>query len=249
MENRAIRISALILTILVVSGTASASGRSYLRSVTSSGPVAYYRLNEASGDTAHTVSGSYAGRYVSSPNLGRRGLIHDTNRAPHFSGNDRIVANSLSARSHWPGLTLEAWVRVSQNSEEEHILVFSTRDGNQAPAILHDQPTKAFKYRDGQTTAYSTTIPKVGRVYYVVATINSSNEGTLYVNGRAQDHFTSSRRPLSNGRFTIGADYDCHSCNGRPTVDTFWHGKIDEAAVYDHALSASKVAAHYRAGL
>jgi Concanavalin A-like lectin/glucanases superfamily len=249
MRKHPIRIAALVLTLLLCAGTAMASGSSYPNAVNASGPIAYYRLDETSGTTAHTVSGVYNGTYTVSPNLGQTGLVHNTDQAPGFSGNDRVVANSLSRRTSWPGLTLEAWVLVTQTTQEEHIMVFSTWDGNQAPAILHDQPTKKFKYRDGYTTAYSTTIPQIGKVYYVVATIDTSNHGTLYVNGQAQAHFTTQKRPLSNGLFTIGADYDCHSCNGNPVVDTYWHGKIDEAAVYDRALSASEVTAHYQAGL
>jgi Concanavalin A-like lectin/glucanases superfamily len=249
MKAHPIRIAALVLTLLLCAGSAMASGSSYPNAIAASKPIAYYHLAETSGTTAHTVSGSYNGTYMTSPNLGQSGLVHNSNQAPSFSGNDRVVANSLSSRTNWPGLTLEAWVLVTQNTQEEHILVFSTWDGNQLPAILHDQPSKKFKYRDGSNTAYSTTIPQVGKVYYVVATIDNSNHGTLYVNGQAQDHFTSNRRPASNGMFTIGADYDCHSCNGNPVVDTYWHGKIDEAAVYDRALSQSEVTAHYQAGL
>jgi Concanavalin A-like lectin/glucanases superfamily len=249
MRSHPTRIAALVLTVLVFAGTALASESTYPNSVSTSKPIAYYRLSETSGSTAKTVLGTYPGTYMGSPTLGQSSLVHNANQAPSFSGNDRIIANSLSRRTSWPGLTLEAWVLVTQNTQEEHIIVFSTWDGNQAPAILHDQPSKAFKYRDGLTTAYSTTIPQAGKVYYVVATIDTSNHGTLYVNGQAQAKFTSSRRPLSNGLFTIGADYDCHSCNGKPVVDTYWHGKIDEAAVYDRALSASEVSAHYQAGL
>jgi hypothetical protein len=242
-------IAGLIFTAVLITGTALASGSTYPNSVARSRPIAYYRLAETSGTTARTMAGSYAGTYMGSPGLGRWGLVHNTNKASGFSGNDRVVANSLSRRTRrWPGLTLESWVSVTQNTLEEHIIVFSTWDGSQAPAILHDQPSRRFKYRDGYAEAYSTTIARVGRVYYVVATIGTGNRGTLYVNGRAQAHFWSSRRPLSNGLFTIGADYDCHSCNGKPTVDTHWHGKIDEVAVYDRALSPREVSAHYRAG-
>ena len=82
----------------------------------------------------------------------------------------------------------------------------------------------------------------------MVATIDGSNHGTLYVNGVSEATFTSSAQPQKNGLFTIGADYDCHGCK-TPSTTSFWHGRIGEAAVYDYALSSSQVAAHYQAGL
>jgi hypothetical protein len=44
--------------------------------------------------------------------------------------------------------------------------------------------------------------------------------------------------------FTIGAEYDTG-----PTAESFFHGEIAGVAVYDHALAAATVMAHYQAGL
>jgi hypothetical protein len=214
-------------------------------------PVAYWHLGEPSGLTATDSAGSYDGRYVGSPLLGRLGLIINwSDTCPRLDGvDDRITANSLAAGVDWShGFTLEAWVRVKQRTAEEHLMSFNLSDGGNGPAILRDEPTDRFKYRDGDGTsgheAFSTTIPRVRRRYYVVVAVNGSGGGALYVNGAKQATFTTpARPPSSGGLFTIGAEYDLG-----PTLESFWHGRIDEVAVYDHALSPTRVTAHWMAG-
>ena len=45
------------------------------------------------------------------------------------------------------------------------------------------------------------------------------------------------------GLFTIGAVYDC--C---PKPTAFYRGILDESAIYNYALSATRVHAHWSAG-
>jgi hypothetical protein len=282
-------------------------------------PVAYWHLGEPSGLTATDSAGSYDGRYVGSPLQGRLGLIINwSDTCPRLDGvDDRITANSLASGVDWShGFTLEAWVRVRQRTVEEHLMSFNLSDGGNGPAILRDEPTDRFKYRDGDGTmqpfldfalpvvgilaiavsvlataslvirfrrgagderqqirwlayvaaisvalfaatllssiglqargheAFSTTIPRVRRRYYVVVAVNGSGGGALYVNGAKQATFTTpARPPSSGGLFTIGAEYDLG-----PTPESFWHGRIDEVAVYNHALSPTRVTAHWLAG-
>jgi Concanavalin A-like lectin/glucanases superfamily len=244
------RILGTLLASLLFAGTAVAS-TSYKTSITNNRPVAYWLMGETSGTVAQPAMGGYQGTYQGSPQLGQAGILpgEATTKSPKFDGvNDRIVANGVSTRTSWPGLTLEIWVEVTQTNAEEHAIVFSAPKGGYAPAILRDEPSNKFKYRDGQTSVLSKTTPQVGHTYYVVATIDGSNNGKLYVNGVSEGTFHSTANPQKNGLFTIGADYDCHGCT-TPTTTSFWHGRIGEAAVYDYALSSSAITAHYQAGL
>jgi hypothetical protein len=237
---------ALLITI-----TANAS-LDYKQVVLNPAPIAYWRLGETSGSTAYPTTGSYPGTYKGSPRLGQQGLIvNDSNKAPLLDGqNDRITADGLTARSSssWSqGYTLDAWVMTTTTSQEEHILAFSTNSGGNSIAIFRDEPSNRFKFRDcegsGCASVYSKTIPVTGRTYELVVTVDSSNHGKLYVNGVAEASFYSTKRPPHSAKFTIGAEYDC--C---PTPVSFWHGKIDEVAIYDHAISATQVAAQWATG-
>lgn len=244
-------IGGLSVAALLVTITAAAS-LDYKQVVLNPAPVAYWRLGETSGSTAYPVTGSYAGAYKGSPRLGQQGLIvNDSNKAPLLDGqNDRITADSLTSRSYssWSqGYTLDAWVMTTTTSEEGHILAFSTNKGGNSIAIFRDEPSNRFKFRDcegsGCVSLYSKTTPVLGKTYEIVVTVDSSNHGKLYVNGVAENSFYSSKRPPHSAKFTIGAEYDWG-----PTPVSFWHGKIDEVAIYDHALTATQVAAQWATG-
>ena len=114
-------IGTLAMSLLFV-GTALAT-TSYKASITNNGPIAYWQMGETSGTIAYPAMGSYQGTYEGSPKLGQAGVLpgDPLMKSPVFDGvNDRIVANAVSTRSSWPGLTLEVWVEVTQTNIEEH---------------------------------------------------------------------------------------------------------------------------------
>jgi Ca2+-binding RTX toxin-like protein len=226
---------------------------SYRDSVLADSPVGYWEMNELLGTVASDAAGSHNGTYLGLPTLGLPGLVsYVGNLAPGFEGtDDRITANGVASGISWSrGFTLEVWVHVTQTSVEEHAMSFNSSSGaGNGPGLMRDEPTDHFKYRDGHpgTTDYhyalSKTVPAAGRNYYLAVTVNSNNQGSLYVNGLQEATFTTPARPPANGGlFTIGAEYDTG-----PTPESFWHGPLDEAAVYNYPLSSSRVQAHWTA--
>ncbi|MDP9233713.1 MAG: LamG domain-containing protein [Actinomycetota bacterium] len=232
---------------------ASAGGRGYSHRVERNDPVSYWRLNETRGTVAHDAMGNYNATYVRAPRLGAPGLMDTpSGHSVWLDGtNDRVTADSLTHWTSWPGYTLEAWVRIDQDVNEEHIIAFNDYAGGNGLALLHDQPTGRFKFRDCEGTGcvkvLSTTVPQVGNRYYVVVTVNRQNQGRLFINGEREAIFHSDKRPLTNALLTIGGEYDGDSGTAIPT--SFFHGNIDEVAIYNHALRHMKIRAHYRAGL
>jgi Ca2+-binding RTX toxin-like protein len=232
---------------------AEAATGSYSDSVLADGPVGYWEMNELLGPVAFDATGSHNGTYGGTPLLGLPGLVsYPGNLAPRMDGSDdRVNANSMASGVDWSqGFTLEIWVDVQQTSAEEHAIAFNTSAGGNGPALLRDEPTDAFKYRDGDPGsgdyhyASSSTVGRVGGTYHLVVTVHRNDQGELYVNGSREASFnTPARPPATGGLFTIGAEYDAG-----PTPESFWHGPLDEAAVYNYALSASRVQAHWLAG-
>jgi hypothetical protein len=216
-------------------------------------PVGYWRLNETSGNVAYDATGNYNGSYVHAPSVGAPGLLSTpSGHSVWLDGSDdRVTADSLTRWTSWPGYTLEAWVRIDQVTKEEHIIAFNNDAGGNGLAVLHDQPTGLFKFRDcegsGCVQAFSTTVPQAGKRYYVVVTVNRQNQGRIFIDGRREAIFHSDKRPLSNALLTIGGEYDSASSGAVP--ESFFHGNIDEVAIYNHALRHRKVRAHYKAGL
>jgi Concanavalin A-like lectin/glucanases superfamily len=247
MRFRARSISGLVIAFLLISGTALAA-MSYKQTVTTAGPVAYYRLDDSSGTTASTVGGGFAGTYIGSPAKSQTGLVHDGDTSVKFDGvNDAINANSVATHSGWGGMTMEAWVEVTRSapSNEEHIMNFSTSSGGHAPGLFHDSPTNKFKCAKGNdTNPVLSNSPYSSGTHYVVCTVGTDNVSRLYVDGTLQnDRGVMTARPTSGDLFIIGADHD-----SGPVTTSFWKGRIDEAAVWDHALTGSQIAAQWAAG-
>jgi Concanavalin A-like lectin/glucanases superfamily len=243
----------LLLSYGVSLQAANAGGRGYSHRVMKNDPVGYWRLNETSGDVAYDATGNFNGKYVQTPTVGAPGLLATpSGHSVWLDGSDqRVTADSMTQVTAWPGYTLEAWVRIDQVTREEHIVAFNDYSGGNGLAVLHDQPTGLFKFRDcegpGCVQAFSTTVPQVGGRYYVVVTVNRQNQGRLFIDGEREAIFNSDKRPLVNALLTIGGEYDTRGGNAIPS--SFFHGNIDEVAIYNHALRPRKVRAHYKAGL
>jgi hypothetical protein len=210
-------------------------------------PLAFWRLDDAPQGTARDSTGRYPGTYVGGPSRGQT-LSSSLGTGTNFDGvNDHVTANSLTQVTSWPGYAMEVWVRLRQETNEEHIVAFNTADGGNGPGLLHDQPTRKFKFRDceGPTCAqaFSKAVPTLGTLYHLVLTVDPSGHGAFYLNGVLQDTFVSTHLPPSNGLFTIGGEYD-----KGPTATSFFTGEIGDVAVYAHPLDAATIQAHYQAG-
>ena len=218
----------------------------YAARVVQDDPLAFWPLSET-GRTARDVMGRFPATYVDA--RPGRAFSSALGRGTGFNGTDtRVTANSVTTVSSWPGYTMEAWVRLTQEATEEHIVAFNTPEGGNGPGLLHDQPTRKFKFRDceGETCAevFSVEVPRLGVPYLIDVSVDQNNNGTLYVNGRSQATFVSAHRPPLDGFFTIGAEFDAG-----PTPESFFNGEIADVAIYTHALSPVAVMAHYHDGL
>jgi subtilisin-like proprotein convertase family protein len=79
--------------------------------------------------------------------------------------------------------------------------------------------------------------------YHVMVVVEEDDDGTLYIDGVQDLVFTTSVRPDANGKFSVGQDWD-----GASTSEHF-EGKIDEAVVFNHALTIEQVEAVIRSGI
>src|SRR5207249_656210 len=155
---------------------------SYSTEVLADNPVGYWPLNEISGTTAASATGSRNGTYVGLPSLGQSGLVSSPgDLAPDLDGvDDQVTANDVASGIDWSnGFTMEGWVQVTQVVKEEDIIGFNNSTGSvNLPGLIRDEPTDRFKYRDGESGsanyhfAQSNTIPTVGGIYYVAVTVN-----------------------------------------------------------------------------
>jgi hypothetical protein len=228
----------------------------YRAAVMADSPVAYWRLGETSGTTAADEKGSYPGIYVGSPTLGVVGAFGG-NFAASFNDISQHVDLGATFRdalsTHTIG-TVEAWVNPSSIGSSQTIFSSS---GSSVPwykfmirvassgVIIID-----IRSDFGNNVFWGNTVLIAGAWTHVVLIGNGGgNNYSLYVNGVLQ---TLTSSPMSY----VGAWFQL--VNNRNTAQLARHiesntlqrpfnGSIDEFAVYNTALSAARIAAHYAA--
>ena len=172
-------------------------------------------------------------------------------RAQLFDGSSRLYV-APAAAFNWPAarsFTIEIWVRPDNQSSG--VEVFIGRAGAPGPSwflgvnesgYAQAQLTDALGATPGVLT--STTDPKNLRAnataWHHVALVRNAqtNLNYLYVDGREEKR--------QAGNYTAGfASADAPLTMGMWDGDHFFHGALDEAALYNRALDAAEIRSHY----
>ncbi|PEN06083.1 hypothetical protein CRI93_11440, partial [Longimonas halophila] len=150
--------------------------------------------------------------------------------APYGSGQaltldgdgDYVSADTASeVMADAEAFTMEAWVRVGSTTDRPAVLAFNGAVEDNKNILFYD--SGQFQYYDPDITFQSssdTFAPE--QWHHVAVVIETDDSGTLYVNGTEQATFTTSVRPVSGGRFSIGQEWDTS------TPSDFLAGQIDE---------------------
>lgn len=226
----------------------------YAEVVLADGPVAYWRLGEASGTTAVDEIGGHDSTYAGTVTLGADGVMQDG------SGDTSADLNGTSGRvtgSDWADLefagsapfSVEAWAELGAfNGSGFNLLVQKQGNagGNGWEFLVRGSPYKELRIsRQVSGTGYVSIGSGVdtiatGTLYHLVGTFDGTDgkvyiNGTLIATGDISGTMAASTEPLSIG-WDAGA------------ADHHWDGRIDEVAIYDRAISAAEVLEHYVVG-
>jgi hypothetical protein len=241
------------------SSTTSASGGggvTYRDMVLGDDPVGYWRMGEAPGELlAADELGTSPGVYLDGEGetaLGEAGAIAgDPDHAASFEGGARLFvedADPFRFTGDAP-FSVELWARWDRDEATQHQPIRCHDEDVHAGWILYFSGEGVFFKRygtiDGETA--SEEAPTVGLVHdgaefaHVVVTFDASQIARIYVNGTGGS--TSEPMLVSIGEHSsgvIGGDPG-------PTADAP-PIHLDEIALYDHALPADVVEAHYFCG-
>jgi hypothetical protein len=224
--------------------------QTYVDIVSADAPVAYYRLDEASGTTGYDISGQgRTGVYSGGPTLGVAGAISgDTDTAVTFASasSQSLGASSNASLPTGSGaLTLECWLKISAapGARQEALCIGLAGTANEAAyiAVLSSGKIEAGLWTHNVVSGAAIS---TGVYHHIVMTSAGGSGGTitLYVDGVSQGT-TTATGALTYGTtaLTVGAG------SGNSLIDYF-SGTVDEAAVYATALASGRVTAHYNAG-
>jgi RHS repeat-associated protein len=235
--------------------TANDAGYAYASTVLQDSPAGYWRLGEQSGTTAVDSSPNHLdGSYQGGVSLGAPGaLVGDPNTAVQLAGQGEYVQLPSGFTFHnttdgtFQGLTLEVWADPTRVGNWQRF--FDLGNGpNSDDIVLNrvstDNTLGFFVANSGNTVGRveAANAIELNRWQYFAATLDPSGNVTLYKDGQV---IATGASGLPNNithtaNFLGKSQYD---------ADAYYAGGLDEAAIYNEALSADQVRSHFNAGI
>jgi len=245
--GRDVSRSGIIRAVIPKDNIANSPYNSYQNTILADNPIGYWSLNETSGTTALDISGRNAnGIYAGGTNLNQPGALSATNNyAVKFNGPSSPTrvstpSDTIWNRSNGQELTIEAWINPNWTSSYGDILSNRINISTNPNWELYQYSTDGSLQLHGSSQYKSTYTPPNNVWTYIVATVDSAGNSKLYANGLVVQTTTGyTYGPNTNSSLTIGA--------ATPTGNEPYAGTIDEAAIYDRALSAAEISQHYAA--
>ncbi|NQT84437.1 DUF1028 domain-containing protein, partial [bacterium] len=229
----------------------------YSRAVLASKPVAYWRLSELNGPHAADAAGRIntgeyengVAFYLEGPALMNIAGDRQINRAPHFAGG-RMRATIKGLGDSY---SVEMWfynaLPVDVRAVTGYLFSRGIDGAKDAPGDhlgiggKHIATGRLLFFNGNalnQVLSGKTEISP--RTWNHVVLVRDAKKVRVYLNGETT--------PEISGEAATGFPSNVRQLfiGGRNDNFANFEGKIDEAAVYDHALSADEVAEHYHAG-
>jgi hypothetical protein len=213
-----------------------------------SGLQSYWRLSEPFGSVAFDSKGTVDGDYVGAPTLGQPGALTAAgDLGPDFDSlNDWVDFGDFYDFTGTAAFTAEAWINRGTGRETGYRWILgkdttnAPRDGWNINLAANTHIVDFERWSNGTSnTIASTTAIASGTWYHLAATYDGTTM-RLYVNGVQQASAASSISQLNTTYpFRIGAV--------GATGGAKYSGTIDEVAIYNRALSAAEINAHYDA--
>ena len=216
----------------------------YSAAVLEDSPVAYWRLGEASGTTAVDFSGDgHDGAYETDVTLNQPGLIAgSSDRAADFLPTTAGRMDASVGGNLGTSYTLEAWIIRNAAPTAHRVFMAAWASNSERCGIFTDNTyTGELAYWDSNNKWKHSGFTLTPGVPYHVVVVVTGTEVKFYVNGAELTALALSQTPPSTfANVTIGA----RSPDGGESATA----TIDEATIYDFALSPDRIEAHYNAG-
>lgn len=206
----------------------------YREIILADNPTSYWRLNESSGTTATDQKGVNNGTITGGVTLGVTGATTgDT--AMSFNGTSGYVALSQLSGLQTPNFSLEAWFKTTNNASQK---IYRWRLNGNMLIINGGLPQVIYNDSAANVHSAASSVNHAdGNWHHMVGTYDGSTL-KLYLDGSLTVS-TSTSAPIfyGGGGVAIGRDGDFSG--------EYFNGSIDEVAVYNYALTASKVNSHF----
>jgi hypothetical protein len=223
-------------------GASLDGGSAYAQAVLADSPLAYYPFDEAAGTVAHDVVGG-KDAFVVSASLGAKGRVGTAVALDGASSRIELPAGAFVFAGRAP-FSLEVWLdpqTVDTTVRRVAHRGTPTAGGGWELYFTSNYLQTKRSDGDGGTDSYASTDgPAAGLFAHVVMTYDGA-QMRLYVNGVL--------RSTANGSLNVPNSPDARLVFGDLVQPAYYklHGVLDEIAIYDHPLSAARIAAHLAA--
>lgn len=229
-------------------------GTGYSAAVLADTPLAYYRLGETSGTTMVDSSGNgHNGVYDAGVTVGATGLLAgDTDKALDLPGTGGVGGRTNGTGATWmlsTAVTAECLIQLDSTPTGDIAFVcrqqVADSDSNLKSWVLGYFAGLGFTFQVFVNNSATNSYVHFGTVatgtrYHLAGTYDGSTI-RLYINGTQ----------VTSGALsgTLNAAAGTHLEVGMSGHSNLYRldGRIDEAAFYGSALSATRIAAHYAA--
>jgi len=251
-------IGSTTLVVLEKLGIADSEGTgtivsNYAQTILADTPIAYYRLAEITGTIADDISGhAYQGTLHGTITQGVTTLLTDSNdatdKAMTFDGLTGYISlpTSLIPTGSNHAWSVECWTQITAipgtTGNYSMVVMGGTTTGSGGDIKLHVATAGSVAHWTCSTVNQDITSAAnvtINTTYHVVGIYDGTNL-SLYVNGSLAAGPTAYSVSLTTSFAYIGAYGN--------TIAEYFPGTIDEAAIYNYALSATQISNHYTAG-
>ncbi|MFN0130737.1 MAG: LamG-like jellyroll fold domain-containing protein [Verrucomicrobiales bacterium] len=235
--------SAALLAIAASTPALHAASNVYANQILADNPVAYFQFDEAAGTTAAEsaghASGPFDGTYTGGVILGATSFHSNLGTAADLAGGYIDVP----VIGYFTNSSVEVWLQLDSGGEGCCTSIASA--GDWTTNALHWNLTggNVFEHAvnsQGNVNTDGGSFVADGATWYHLVVTDEGGVTTTYVNGvevSDNGNHTGAGIDYGNSNFQIGA------WNGGRLLD----GRMDEFAIYDTALSAERVLAHFQA--
>ncbi len=233
------------------------------------GLQSYWKLDETAGTVAADAIGNWDLNFVNAPvwsSSGKKG-----NAIDFGTTSTRYLQKTGINSGNKNTYTLAAWIYLQQDVDNDavnpwmHIMgmnsgatviaagaaevKISLVAGNKLQAMYHTFNGAAHETKDVMSRESTTPITS-NKWHHVVGIVNNGDielyiDGVIDNSNPVQGSGLNSNLNFTNGRITIG---NARLWNNTYVTERWFRGKIDEAGIWDRALSAKDVEALYNSG-
>lgn len=224
-----------------VAWTGSLPAASYAALVTDDAPVAYWRMDEASGNLADEISGR-AATVSGNPTYEVAGALEDDdNTAIDLDGSGDYFSVAYDADLNPAQFSLEAWFYRDVDTGGSERIIDTAASNKGFRMSIHPTTDVLFaSLGDGSALSNTSgiTATQTGQWYHGVITYDGATV-RIYLNGSLENSAADGYSVNTSADMRIG---------GLLAGGESFNGKLDEIAVYDRALDAQEVYDHFSMG-